>query len=87
MDTRSFARKPVNDAVRLRVIATSTLSGRATQPDWRQSRHPVVVRTRGMRMAITIQATSEWTLTDSPSSKASRWTQLRKNQMASAALA
>ena len=47
----------------------------------------MAARTRGIRTAITIQRTSEWTLTDSPSSSATRWTQLRKNQMASAALA
>ena len=36
---------------------------------------------------MTIQTTSEWKLTDSPSSRASRWTQLGKNQMTNAALA
>ena len=35
-----------------------------------------------MRTAMNIQITSEWTLTDSPSSSASRWTQLWKRAYA-----
>ena len=69
--------------------ALSGVRGRAqvAQADPRQSRHPVVARTVGISMAMTSQRTSEWTLTDSPSSSASRWTQFRKNQMARATLA
>ena len=53
----------------------------------RQSRHPVVAGTMGIRTAMTSQMTSEWTLTASPSSRVNSLIQLWKNQMARAALA
>ena len=43
--------------------ADATSSVGAVQPSWHQSRHPVVARTRGIRTAMAIQLTSEWTLT------------------------
>lgn len=40
--------------------------------DLRPSRHPVVTGTRGTKAAMTSRMASEWSLTDSPSSMASR---------------
>ena len=47
-------------------ITVDARADSVAQPDLRQSRDPVVATTRGIGTAMTIQMTSEWTLTDSP---------------------